>query len=140
LGYVASGNFVLNKMFKCPTWDSRGSFPDTCINSGSSTAAPAYPYETLMWEPNVNITNVGAPFGSSTASPLKLTKLYQSSITWAICEYDLQLAQTSGHVDPTTKLWLYPVLPSHDKGRNVVYFDGHAETVPLNTLIADPIY
>jgi prepilin-type processing-associated H-X9-DG protein len=83
---------------------------------------------------------VGAPFGSSTASPLKLTKLYQSSITWAICEYDLQLAQTSGHVNPTTKLWLYPILPSHDKGRNVVYFDGHAETLPLNTQIADPIY
>ena len=146
LDLVPTGQWIINKVFKCPAWDSITGLPDTSPNPGSSTApGPAYCYEYTMWEPNIDIlygTTHMKPFGSSSTTPvtppMKMTAVKRSADCWAICEYDMQLSGVTGHTVASTP-YRCAGMAVHKKTRNVLFFDCHAESTPLASPPQDPI-
>jgi prepilin-type N-terminal cleavage/methylation domain-containing protein/prepilin-type processing-associated H-X9-DG protein len=151
---VPLNTFVLNKVFRCPAWNALRDFPDSMYNLGNSPAGMAYAYDVYPWEPNISI-KVGAGasatylkpfgvFGTAAASytdrvaPMKLSSIKRSSECWAMCEYDSVIGAVSGHTFYSGPQ--YAAKPVHQKYWNVLYFDGHAVSVPLNAPPTDPIY
>ena len=154
-------NWVLSKVFRCPAWDLGGiGTPDTMVNTTSTVSpGPALPYEVLPWEPNVyiRVTPPGvsptagiAPFGVKPGNtldgvvqpnglaPLKVTRMKRSSTLWALDEYDLTQSGLNGHAAAGTSAYKCAPKPLHKKFRNVLFFDGHAESVTLD-LPVDPV-
>ena len=139
------GNFVLNKVFRCPAWVNNPDLPDTMTNAGSSTGGAPYAYELTLWEPNIYITGYGYPFGSTTAAlaadqtPKKISEFRRSSELWLLNEFDLKLSGATGHVAASTP-YRCAGTPPHVKFRNTLFFDGHAEEVPVGLPPQDVLY
>jgi len=96
--------------------------------AGSPSAPAAYLLNVSV--PLTSGTTSVNPFGSGTGStatpPVPLVKLRKMSSVWAITERD-QIDQSTSNSD-----WAnLPQTPVHGLYRNALYFDGHADQMPV---------